>query len=344
MPITYKHGDIFLENVDAIVNTVNCVGVMGKGVALQFKKYSTENFKEYKKLCDAKKLAPGNMFIFDLGNDLLNPKKPRYLINFPTKNHWREKSKFSYIEEGLDDFIVQIQEHEITSVAMPALGCGNGGLPWDDVQKIIHDKLADIDDIDFIVIPPRDAVIPPEYAGPTHKMTYERALLLKIIGEFETYFGGYLTHMSLQEIVYFLQALGVNYTMDFDLRSFGPYSEKLAKIFERMDQQKYIDGFNDGEVQVTSTAFSEANSYLNDNPQNSDKVIKSLSQLVDGFESPYGMELLASTHYTASHGNSDFNFIMSQIAEWKGAEQNGYQENVVRQAYDRLLEDGLLAN
>ncbi|MEH2160663.1 MAG: macro domain-containing protein [Nostoc sp.] len=122
----YKQGNLLEEKTEALVNTVNCVGVMGKGIALQFKQAYPENFRQYKQACRAGKVKPGQMFTVATGG-LLNPK---YIINFPTKRHWRNNSKIEDIQSGLVALVQQVQQLAITSIAMPALGCGNGGLNW----------------------------------------------------------------------------------------------------------------------------------------------------------------------------------------------------------------------
>lgn len=147
--ITFKTGDMFSIECDAIVNTVNCFGAMGKGVAKEFKNRWYDNFLEYKKLCDKKAIKIGKMFVFENTKSGL-----KYLINFPTKNHWRYKSKLSYIDSGLDDLIDQIVKLEIKSIVIPPLGCGNGGLDWNVVKELIEEKLSILNDVEIIVYNP----------------------------------------------------------------------------------------------------------------------------------------------------------------------------------------------
>lgn len=180
MSISFKTGDMFSENVEAIVNTVNCVGVMGKGVALEFKRRWPNNYKAYKRLCDEKRIKPGKMFVHELSS-LLGEDGPRFLINFPTKNHWRGKSKISYITDGLDDFVHQVRRYGIRSVALPPLGCGNGGLDWAEVKPLIESKLADLPEVEVVVFEPKDASTSVEFEGNVEKrtMTHPRAILVK---------------------------------------------------------------------------------------------------------------------------------------------------------------------
>ena len=149
--IIYKSGDILSEDAEAIVNTVNCVGIMGRGIALQFKKAYPDNFKAYAIACKNEEVQPGRMFIFETGQ-LLNP---RFIINFPTKRHWRGKSRIEDVESGLEALRNEIRNHNIQSIAIPPLGSGLGGLNWSQVRALIEEKLSDLNDIQIIVYEPK---------------------------------------------------------------------------------------------------------------------------------------------------------------------------------------------
>jgi O-acetyl-ADP-ribose deacetylase (regulator of RNase III) len=138
--IEISNANIFEQKVDAWVNPVNCVGVMGAGLALAFKKYNKLHYYTYKVLCDDRKILPGKVFVYMLNNDI----GPDYIIDFPTKDHWRDPSKLEYIELGMLDLVSKIEKYEIKSIAIPALGCGLGGLDWKEVRPIIVDSLLDI--------------------------------------------------------------------------------------------------------------------------------------------------------------------------------------------------------
>ena len=146
--ITYKSGDIFTSNCQALVNPVNCVGVMGRGLALEFKEKYPENFRVYKTICGRGKMKIGRMLsIIDGG---------RIIVNFPTKLHWRQKSKLAYIEQGLDDLVSRtITLFSIRSIAVPALGCGLGGLDWTEVKPLLDEKLVRLNSVNVEVYEPR---------------------------------------------------------------------------------------------------------------------------------------------------------------------------------------------
>lgn len=148
-----KQGNLLEEDAEALVNAVNCVGVMGKGIALQFKQAFPENFQQYKKACDAKEVQRGRMFTGPTGK-LFNPK---YIINFPTKRHWRDKSKIEDIQTGLKALVAEVQQLGITSIAIPALGCGNGGLDWLEVKPLIESAFAELPKVKAIVFQPTGA-------------------------------------------------------------------------------------------------------------------------------------------------------------------------------------------
>jgi len=344
MSITFKNGDMFREPVEALVNTVNCVGVMGKGVALEFKKRWPANFKAYKKLCDAKKLQPGQMFVFDT-NELFASEGPRFLVNFPTKAHWRSKSQLSYVEDGLDALAQSIRDHRIKSIAIPPLGCGNGGLDWNDVKPLILSKLSALEDVSIVVFAPKEAADEPEHARADFQMTYPRAVLLKGLNELEKFFDGSFDRISLQKIAYFLQALGVEFNLGFARQLHGPYSETLKKAYITLENHGMISGFMTGERQahVTNSGCAVADEFLGGCDRDSDGVVDKLSKLIQGYESPYGLELLSSVHWLAHHeGHYPVEKIIEEMIGWNEHKRNSFSEDAIRVAYDRLSEDGLL--
>lgn len=344
MTIRTKKGDMFAEPVEALVNTVNCVGVMGKGVALEFKNRWPANFRAYKSLCDAKDLKPGEMFVFDT-NELFASDGPRYLVNFPTKAHWRSKSKMQYIEDGLDALVRAIQEYRITSIAIPPLGCGNGGLDWEDVRPLIEAKLSGLQNIDIVLFAPKHAVDAPEHVNSDLPMTFPRAILLKALNDLERYFDGSFDRISLQKIVYFLQALGVDFNLKFSRNLHGPYSENLKLAYVAMERHGMIDGFRNGDRQshVTPSGCAVANEFLGKTESASGDTIDRLNKLVQGYESPYGLELLSSVHWLAHHeGHFPVEKIIEEMLGWNETKRNRYSEDAIRAAYGRLKEDGLL--
>ncbi|HEY3356479.1 MAG TPA: macro domain-containing protein, partial [Polyangia bacterium] len=130
-------GNLLEAQVDALVNTVNTVGVMGKGIALQFKKAFPANYEAYRRACAVKQVQIGRIFVFETGMLM-----PRYIFNFPTKKHWRQPSRLEYIRAGLEDLVTQVQQLGVRSIAVPPLGCGHGGLAWSAVRPLVEAALA----------------------------------------------------------------------------------------------------------------------------------------------------------------------------------------------------------
>ena len=147
--IRFAKGNIFDSGCAALVNPVNCVGVMGKGLALQFKQRFPANFTSYAKACRAGELVPGRMHLFDTSSP-----QPRCIVNFPTKRHWRDASRLGDVAQGLDALAGVIANNKFRSIAVPPLGCGLGGLPWHDVRQLIDRHLSPLDLVDIVVYGP----------------------------------------------------------------------------------------------------------------------------------------------------------------------------------------------
>jgi O-acetyl-ADP-ribose deacetylase (regulator of RNase III) len=344
MTIEYKNGDMFDEPTEAIVNTVNCVGVMGKGVALEFKRRWPENFKAYKALCDAQELAPGRMFVFN-NSDFLNAGTHRYLINFPTKQHWRSKSKIEYVRDGLVDFVNQVRKLGIKSVALPPLGCGNGGLDWADVRPLIEARLAELPEVRFVVFAPGPEAMSVEQDSVPDDLTPGRATMMVAFAELEKFFGGHLTRLTAQKLAYFLQVLGVDFGLTFSKEQFGPYSKRLHDAFKVMERKHYIHGYTGDErkVIVTPATYAASDEYLKANSINASDVISRLSLLVDGYETPYGMELLASVHFlSVTEGITTQPEMSAALEAWNDHKRANFPEIAVTAALDRLKTDGLI--
>lgn len=152
MTIIFKTGDIFSDDSEALVNTVNCVGVMGKGIALGVKKKYPKCFEEYRKDCANRVVRVGKMTVF---KNTESTSHVKFIINFPTKKHWYNNSEIEWVESGLDSFVIEVKRLGIKSIAIPPLGCGNGGLDWNIVKPLIVSKLSKINDVDFIIYEPK---------------------------------------------------------------------------------------------------------------------------------------------------------------------------------------------
>ena len=301
--ITYKTGDILTEAAEALVNTVNCVGVMGRGVALQFKRAFPENFKAYAARCKHDEMRPGHVFVFETGAMV----PPRYIINFPTKRHWRGKSRLEDIESGLESLAGEIRSRGIRSIAIPPLGSGLGGLHWPQVRARMEAALSVLDDVEIVIFEPggapADGRINRSRDAP--KMTAGRAAL---VGLLDRYLLGlldpFVTLLEAHKLMYFMQAAGEPLKLRFTKGHYGPYAENLRHVLNAVEGH-FLSGYADGgdapdrRLQLVPGALEEARALLEGKADTHARFAR-VSELVDGFESPFGLELLATVHWVAA--------------------------------------------
>lgn len=338
--ICFVQGDLLQAPAEALVNTVNTVGVMGKGVALQFKRAFPDNYEAYVKACERGEVQIGRIFVYDRG--LLA--RPRYIFNFPTKKHWRHPSRMAYVEEGLKDLVRVIQELGVRSVALPPLGAGNGGLPWPEVRRRIQEALEPLEDVEILVYEPQATEVPsitPLSNKP--RLTPPRAALLKLFGLYKT-LGETLGRLEAQKLAYFLQEAGLNLRLDFAHNQYGPYAEPLNHVLARLEGH-YIQGYGDrsspSRIRLRANAFQEAVAYLADHPE-ADEAASRAAAWVEGFESPYGLELLATVHWAVRReGARTWPTLQHILAEWGPRKANIPQRDLQVALY-YLLQRGAL--
>ncbi len=346
MTIQHLNGDLLKqEDVDAIVNTVNCVGIMGKGIALQFKNKWPDNFKLYKAACDAGTVQPGKMFVFDAGALA----KPHFIINFPTKQHWRGNSKIEFIETGLEDLVSQVRRLSIKSIAVPPLGCGNGGLNWADVKPLIVRAFASLPDVQVKLFEPGDAPTAKAMQVRTARpaMTAGRAAILKVLETYKELNYG-LSKIEVQKLGYFLQVSGQDLKLTFSRHAYGPYSDELRHALNRMEGHFVLgvgDGVVEADIEPLHDALVEAEQFVLRSGDHAlvERLVR-LNNLIDGFQSPYGMELLATVHWVANNDSNvhSVESAMTAIGNWSERKKELMKPAHVRTAWDRLSEQGWL--
>lgn len=333
-------GNILEQKTEAIVNTVNCVGVMGRGIALSFREAYPENYRAYKKACDKGEVVPGRMFVH-LAGEMFSKK---YIINFPTKRHWREKSRIEDIRSGLANLVSVIRELHIKSVTIPPLGCGLGGLDWKVVRPIIESSVKELSGVEINIIEPEPSFkIQQQKTARSEKtkLTNGRAGLIVLIGRYlEAMMDTSVTLLELHKLMYFLQESGNPLRLKYEKALYGPYASNLRHVLDIMNNV-YISGYDDREdnpekeIELLDNSLLEAEEYLSNKPeimQHLDKV----SSVISGFETPFGMELLSTVHWVAKRENaetSDRAVILTH--EWNSRKKM-FSEKQIKAAWEKM--------
>ena len=329
------------EDVDAIVNTVNCVGVMGKGIALQFKKKWPGNFKAYASACKSKEVKLGQMFTFELGALAT----PRFIINFPTKDHWKSASKIEDVESGLQSLVEHIARFDIRSIAIPPLGCGLGGLAWNEVKPLIVKYLGCIENLEVRLFEPNDDIKATTIETNTvkPKMTAGRAAILALLETYQTVNYG-LSKIEVQKLAYFLQEAGENMKLQFEKQTYGPYADALRHALNTMDGH-YIEGVGDGvvesEITPIASALADAKQFLAESNDDIKLRINRVGELIDGYQSPYGVELLSTVHWVVKNeGANSPEEAHQAIQQWNERKATLMTPAHVKTAWNRLKNTG----
>lgn len=345
--ITITRGNLLEADVEALVNTVNCVGYMGKGIALQFKKAFPENFRAYQRACQAGQVQPGSMFVYPTGSML----SPRYIINFPSKRHWRGKSRIEDIQAGLVDLIEVVRKQRIASIAVPPLGCGLGGLDWNQVRPMIEEAFAAVPDVDLILFEPAGAPeardMPVRTARP--RLTLARALFLALMERYRV-MAYRLTLLEMQKLAYFLQEAGEPLRLSYQAGHYGPYAHNLNKVLEVLDGH-FIRGYGDTqkpdvEIELLPNAVAEASAFLAAHEDSTGR-LERVSETIEGFETPYGMELLSSVHWVAVHGTPparQADRAVRAVHEWNDRKRRMFRTEHLKIAWSRLHDLHWLGN
>lgn len=338
----FTAGDILQDDAQAVVNTVNCVGIMGRGIALQFKHQFPDNFKQYAAACKRSEVRPGAMFVCETGNLT----GPRYIINFPTKRHWKGASRIEDIEAGLDDLVRVVLDKGITSLALPPLGCGLGGLDWSQVKPLIAKKLATLSDVRIKVYEPSGSPAAGQVCNkPVPAMTPGRAALVILM---RRYLAGlldpFITLLEVHKLLYFLQESGEDLRLRFKQAPYGPYAENLRHVLHAIDGH-LVSGYGDGgdqpgkELSLVPGALEDAEQYLDANAPVKNH-LERVADLVKGFESAFGLELLATVHWVVTRQHiADPEEVIKQVYAWN-ARKKQFTPRQIRLALDTLAQKG----
>lgn len=303
--IRFTQGNLFDAEVDAIVNTVNTVGVMGKGIALMFKERYPENFKAYAAASKRGEVETGRMFV-TASTELAGP---RWIINFPTKRHWRQPSRLEWIAEGLRDLRAVIATNGIRSIAIPPLGSGNGGLQWKSVRAIIESAMASLPGVDVVVYEPTEQYQNVMKGRGVEKLTPARALIAEMVRRYSV-LGLDCSILEIQKLAWFLQRsiesirLTNPLNLDFAAKRYGPYAQRLTHLLNALDgsylhcDKRLADAQPDDTIRFDDDKRAALSEYLSGSEAKIfADAIERTDTLIDGFQSPLGMEVLATVDW-----------------------------------------------
>ncbi len=340
--IRFETGDILAQDAEALVNTVNCVGFMGRGVALQFKRAFPANFRAYAAACQRGEVQPGRMFVFETGALV-----PRWIVNFPTKRHWRARSRMEDIEAGLEALGGEIRARAIRSIAIPPLACGLGGLAWDEVRPRIEAALAGFGELDAILFHPDGALPAKDMARlpQAPEMTPARAVLVGLMDRYiAALLDPFLTLLEVHKLLYFMQEAGEPLRLRYTKAARGPYAGNLRHALNRIEGH-FIAGYGAGgdapgkPLELVPGAAREAKAVLDGAPETRAR-FERVAGLVHGFESSFGLELLATVHWVAAReGAETLDDIVARSHGWHERKKR-FSRHQIALAAARLREGG----
>lgn len=352
--IKFTTGNLLEADVEALVNTVNTVGVMGKGIALMFKEAFPESFTEYLLACKKSEVRVGKIHVSERRNLLGGP---RWILNFPTKENWRNPSKIQWIEAGLRDLRNVIRDKKIRSIAIPPLGSGNGGLNWSEVRPRIVEALHDLDDVEIIVYEPTAQYQNVAKRQGVEKLTPARALVTELVRRY-VILGIECTLLEVQKLAYFLErkisASGQKNPLDlrFSANKFGPYAARLSHLLNALDgsylhcHKRLADAGPMDPIWFDETKIDLLDVYLASECKDYLPALNETSAAIEGFESPLGMELLATVDWLFNEckTNPDVASIQRDLEKWPGGADAGarklklFDERLIQLAIHQLTE------
>lgn len=343
--IEYTRGNLLESDVEALVNTVNTVGVMGKGIALMFKEAFPENFANYEVACKRQEVLTGRMFVTER-DALLGP---RWIINFPTKQHWRARTRMEWIESGLEDLKQVIIEKGIRSIALPPLGCGNGGLDWNKVRPRIEAVLGDLDEIRVLIFEPTAEYQNVAKRSGVEKLTPARALIAELVRRYWV-LGIECSLLEVQKLAWLMERRIVAHGLDNPLRlefqphRYGPYSDRLRHLLNGLDgsylhsEKRINDATPEEVVWFDETRRERLHTYLRSaEAMLYAQALEEVDELIDGFQSPLGMEVLTTLDWLISQEQIESNVeaIKEGLRHWP--------DDIAGQRKLRLFSDRLIA-
>lgn len=342
--ITFTQGNLLEARTEALVNTVNTVGVMGKGIALMFKERFDENFRRYAAACKAKEVQTGKMFVTPV-HELDGP---RWIVNFPTKQHWRAPSRMEWVVDGLQDLRRFLIEQQVKSIAIPPLGAGNGGLEWAEVREQIERTLGDLD-IDILVFRPTKQYQNVAKRAGVEKLTPARALIAELVRRYWV-LGMECSLLEIQKLAWFLERAIERFNPDtnpldlkFNAHKYGPYANRLDHLLNNLDgsylhcEKRISDAGPMDVIWFDDERKAVVQTYLKTEAKAYSQALEATAALIDGFESPFGMELLATVDWLLAREGVAPNVpaLREGLRHWRGGPDAAARK-------DRLFDDRAL--
>ena len=342
--ITFTQGNLLEARAEALVNTVNTVGVMGKGIALMFKERFDENFRRYAAACKAKEVQTGKMFVTPV-HELDGP---RWIVNFPTKQHWRAPSRMEWVVDGLQDLRRFLIEQQVKSIAIPPLGAGNGGLEWAEVREQIERTLGDLD-IDILVFEPTKQYQNVAKRAGVEKLTPARALIAELVRRYWV-LGMECSLLEIQKLAWFLERAIERFNPDtnpldlkFNAHKYGPYANRLDHLLNNLDgsylhcEKRISDAGPMDVIWFDDERKAVVQTYLKTEAKAYSQALEATAALIDGFESPFGMELLATVDWLLAREGVAPNVpaLREGLRHWRGGPDAAARK-------DRLFDDRAL--
>jgi len=318
-------------------------GSWAEGLRSSSRKLTRRILTPTTKACAAGEVQPGRMFIFEL-HSMLDPK---YVVNFPTKRDWRANSLYEDIESGLQALVAEVRRRGIRSLAMPALGCGLGGLDWNRVRPMIERAFSQLPDVRLLLFAPVGApeakTMPVRTERP--RLTVARALFIRLMDQYAAQ-AYRLTLLEIQKLAYFLQEAGQPLRLKYEAGHFGPYAPNLNKVLETLERH-YTSGYGDNqkpdvEIELLDGAAAEAAAFLSGHQAEHERLAR-VNHLIEGFETPYGLELLSSVHWLAVHASpaaENKAEAVAGIGAWNERKRQMFRPEHIHLAWDRLATEG----
>jgi len=343
--IEIRRGDLFDAEAEALVTPVHCAGIMKRGLCRQFKERFPENTRQYKAACDTGTLRPGDVLVHDRGGLFGDQDGPRYVLNVATKDHWTDTARLAGIEAGIDSVVDEVKTRDVGSIAVPALGCGGGGLDWADVRPLLTVSLAALDAQDALIYAPRSASTNSsagERSRSSPTMTQGRALLLAILDAYATPDDDLYTHAA-HNLAYLLQCDGEDLHLEFKLSPQGPHAPGLTAVLRRIAGYfiiEYDPEHPDAPFRLRPSAVTEANDVVAARPTGADR-FERVHHLLGGVSSDDDLSCLATVlwitrrnseirHETeavvqALHDRHDFSASQERVtAAWRRLRNRGW--------------------